>query len=79
MNPTTPLRFLGAEAYGTGTYDCGDFQEGCVAGTGTADNGLLVNTGYPVLIPVAIAAALIISAVIVLVTRFVRTRRASRV
>lgn len=79
MNIHYPYYLLGAEAYGTGTYDCGSFDEGCAAGTSTTagDSGGLVNTGYPVLIPIALAAALIIAAVIMVVTKIVRKRKSA--
>lgn len=78
MKIQTPFYLLGAEAYGIGNYSCGDFEEGCVSGAGTGQNGgSLVNTGYDVIIPVALAGALIIAAAILLVTKFVRKRKAS--
>lgn len=78
MNIQHPYYFLGAEAYGAGTYDCGSFEEGCAAGTSTGSDsgGDLSNTGYNVIIPVALAAALIIAAAILLVTKFVRNHKA---
>lgn len=76
MKIQTTFHLLGAEAYGIGNYSCGDFEQGCVSGAGTgANGGSLVNTGYDVIIPVALAAALIISAAILLVTKFVRKRK----
>ena len=79
MKIQTPFHFLGAEAYGMGTYNCGDFQQGCVSGASTGSNGggSLVNTGFDVIIPIALAAALIVSAAILLVTKLVRKRKAS--
>lgn len=68
--------YLGADAYGTGTYGCGEFEQGCAAGTSTGNDGGLAYTGYNVLIPVALAAALIVAAAILLVTKFVRKRKA---
>lgn len=77
MNIQHPYYLLGAEAYGVGTYDCGQFQEGCAAGASTGgNNGGLSYTGYNVIIPVALAAALIIAAAILLVTKFIRKRKA---
>lgn len=70
-----PYHYLGADAYGTGVYGCGEYQEGCTT-TGTGDDGGLVNTGYNVIIPVAFASALIIAAAILLITKFVRKRKA---
>ncbi len=73
-----PYYYLGAEAYGTGTYNCGDFEEGCAAGASTgSDSGGLSYTGYNIIIPVALAAALIVAAAILLVTKFVRKRKAN--
>jgi len=79
MKIQTPFHLLGAEAYGIGNYSCGDFEEGCVSGAGTGANsgGSLVNTGFDVIIPVALAAALIIAAGILLVTKFVRKRKSA--
>ena len=77
MNTQHPYYYLGAEAYGTGTYNCGDFEEGCAAGTSTGNNGGLSYTGYNIIIPVALAAALIVAAAILLVTKFVRKRKAN--
>lgn len=78
MNIQQPFYLLGAEAYGVGTYDCGQFQEGCAAGASTSNNGGLSYTGYNVIIPVALAAALIIAAAILLVTKFIRRRKAAK-
>ncbi len=79
MNIQHPFYILGAEAYGVGTYDCGKFEEGCAAGASTGNNeGGLSYTGYNVLIPVALAAALIIAAAILLITRMVRKRKAAK-
>ena len=78
MNIQHPYYLLGAEAYGTGTYNCGNFQEGCAAGASTgSNNGGLSYTGYNIIIPVALAAALIVAAAILLITKFVRKRKAN--
>lgn len=78
MNIQHPYYLLGAEAYGAGTYNCGDFQEGCAAGASTgSNNGGLSYTGYNIIIPVALAAALIVAAAILLITKFVRKRKAN--
>ena len=77
MNTQHPYYYLGAEAYGTGTYNCGSFQQGCAAGASTGSNGGLAYTGYNIVIPVALAAALIVAAAILLVTKFVRKRKAN--
>jgi len=71
-----PYHYLGAEAYGTGVYGCGEYEAGCTTGTGDGGDGGLVNTGYNIIIPVAFAAALIIAAAILLITKFVRKRKA---
>lgn len=78
MKIQLPYYYLGAEAYGVGTYNCGEFEEGCTAGasTGSDGGGGLSYTGYNVIIPVALAAALIIAAAVLLVTKFVRKRKA---
>lgn len=79
MSIQHPYYLLGAEAYGTGTYDCGTFDAGCTAGASTGSNGGLSNTGYNVIIPVALGLALIVAAAALLITKFVRKRKASRV
>lgn len=79
MKLQLPYHYLGAEAYGVGTYDCGNFEEGCAAGASTGgDGGGLSNTGYDIIIPIALAAALIIAAAVLLVTKFIRKRKAAR-
>lgn len=80
MNIQHPYYLLGVEAYGTGTYDCGNYEEGCAAGasTGSDSGGGLSYTGYNVIIPIALAAALIIAAAILLITKFVRKRKATK-
>jgi len=88
MNSTQPYYLLAAEAYGTGTYDCGNFDEGCTTtstgtdtntgtDTGAAAGGGLSYTGYNIIIPVAIGAALVIAAIILVVTRLTRRRKSS--
>lgn len=79
MNIQYPYYLLGAEAYGTGTYNCGDFEQGCAAGASTGSDGGLSYTGYNIIIPVALAAALIIAAAALLITKFIRKRKASQV
>jgi hypothetical protein len=64
--------------YGTETYSCLPSQNDCNQSTGTASNtntGTLANTGYSIIIPAAIAGALIIASIILLVTRTIRRRR----
>lgn len=91
MKIITTFHLLGAEAYGVGDYSCGNFEQACSAGSesgqngggnpttgspsGTTTGGSLVNTGYDVIVPVAIAGALIVSSAVLFITKFVRNHR----
>jgi hypothetical protein len=58
-------------AYGSGAYSAGE------CGTTPATGGGLADTGYNILLPLALGAALIIAAAILIVKRIVRKRRAN--
>lgn len=67
------VRILGA--YGCGAYGANTYNGQCTTGTG--DGGFLADTGYSLLLPMALGVALIIAAVILLVKRIVRRRSAN--
>lgn len=84
MSIQTPYHLLAAEAYGAGTYnsnsyDCPTGTQACATDSSTSNSagGSLAYTGYNILIPVALAAALIIAAGIMLVSKLVRKRKTS--
>ena len=65
----------GTDSYGAGSYECTVGTAGCVATPGGTS---LVNTGSPWFIPVMLGAALIIAAVILIVTKIVRRRKSKQ-
>lgn len=64
------LAVYNCNAYGAGTY-------GTCSSTASSSGGLLANTGYSVLIPLALGAALVTAAVILLLKQWKRRRSAS--
>lgn len=69
---------LFAAAYNSGTYNSATYGGTTQQTTGsgsTNTSGGLANTGYPVLIPIALGAALIIAAAVLLVTKLVRRHK----
>jgi hypothetical protein len=62
-------------------YDCNAYNSGaynntdCNTTASTPSGGLLSDTGYNVIIPVALGLAIILASLILLVTRFLRHRR----
>lgn len=68
--------FFAASAYGTDSYGSQTYE--CVAGTAgctASASGSLVNTGSPWFIPIMLGGALIIAAVILVVTKLIRRRK----
>ena len=65
-----------AQVYGTSTYGCGAYQVGC--STTTSSGGSLVNTGSPWFIPVMLGGALIIAAIILIVTKVIRRHKTNK-
>ncbi len=60
------------QAYSCGAYGAGAYGEGgCVAAT----SGGLADTGYNILLPLALGGALIIAAGILIAKRIIRKRR----
>ena len=69
-------RILGE--YGCGAYGANAYGSACTTSTSAAtDGGLLADTGYNILLPLALGASLIIGAVILIVKQVVRRRRAA--
>jgi len=65
-------RFFGV--YGCDAYGAGTYNSTCTASTASGDGGILANTGYDVLLPLALGAALMIAAVILLVKKLRRRK-----
>ncbi|MEO5949943.1 MAG: hypothetical protein ABIQ04_00685 [Candidatus Saccharimonadales bacterium] len=65
--------FAASSAYGVGVYGCDNYTQGCEATT-TQTQGSLVSTGSPWFIPVMLGAALIVAALILIVTKLVRRK-----
>lgn len=65
-----------ATTYGSGTYDTSTYNGQAQSSTGTGSNssGGLANTGYDIIIPIALAVALIVAGVILLVKRAKRNK-----
>ena len=63
--------------YNCGAYGAGSYNEtNCQTNTGTNGNsGGLADTGYDIIIPVALAGALIIAGVILLVRKLLRKKK----
>lgn len=59
-------------------YNCGSYSAGSYQGTCSSQSGSLANTGFDVLIPLCLGAALIIASAILFVRRFVRRRQQQR-
>lgn len=68
------IQILGA--YGCDAYGANAYSAACTTSTGTDTGGGLADTGYNILLPLALAAALIIAAVILIVKR-IRRRAAN--
>lgn len=67
--------FFAADAYGTGTYGSGSYECGASTTTCPTASTSLVDTGSPWFIPVMLGSALIIAAVILVATKFLRRRK----
>lgn len=69
-------------AYSCGTYGADAYGRDCETSTGTmptpSPGGPLSDTGYNVIIPLALAGALIIAGAIFLVKKYLRRRRSTR-
>lgn len=63
-------RILGQ--YNCGAYGANTYNSSCTTGTGTDPNGSLADTGYNILLPLALGVALIIAAGILVVKRLRR-------
>lgn len=63
--------------YGEGTYDTSTYNGEAQTSTGTngGTTGGLADTGYDIIIPVALAAALIVAGVILIVKRAARNKK----
>ncbi len=72
--PTFAAAAYGTDAYNSGTYDCSTSASTCT----TPTNGNLVNTGSPWFIPVMLGAALIVAALILIVTKIVRRHKRNK-
>jgi hypothetical protein len=64
--------------YGCGTYSSGNYQGACVTSTGSSPLDTLANTGYDVLIPVFLGAALVFASAVLLMRKFMRKRKQQR-
>lgn len=70
------LAAYNCNAYGAGNYgECATTGTG--TGTGTSDGGLLANTGYDILLPLALALSIIIAAAILLAKTLIRRRQSN--
>lgn len=59
-----------AATYNSNTYGSGAYQEAQSTSTGTnTGNNLLANTGYDVIVPIALGLAIVIASAIVLVKK----------
>ncbi len=74
---STPSLF--AQAYGTGTYGCGPYEEGCTATTGATPPGV-PNTGALLaepsfVIPGSLLIAVLIAIITTSITKVIRRKR----
>lgn len=70
--------YFAATPYGCGAYGAGSYNEGensCVTQTSTSNDPSLANTGFDVLIPLAIAALLVIASVGYIVVKIFKKRK----
>ena len=69
-----------AQAYGTGTYSCGAYQEGCTTSTGTApttpNTGMLL-TEPSFVVPGSLLLAIVIALITTTVAKLLRRRKAN--
>jgi hypothetical protein len=72
INNIIPAHLLAA--YSCNAYGANAYSSTCSATTTSPSGGLLANTGYPILSPLALGAALIIAALILLVKQWRRRR-----
>jgi LPXTG-motif cell wall-anchored protein len=75
MNHLITIHLLGATGYGCDAYGANAYGECSDTSTnapGTADNNLLANTGYDILLPLALGLSILIASAILL---FKRVRR----
>lgn len=67
---------LFAQAYGAGTYSCGNYQEGCTTGTTpTPPNTGMILTEPSIAIPGSLLLAVLIALVTTAIARAVRRKR----
>lgn len=69
---------LFAQAYGAGTYSCGNYQEGCTTGTNptpTPPNTGMMLTEPSIAIPGSLLLAVLIALVTTSIARVIRRRR----
>jgi hypothetical protein len=65
----------------TATYDCGAYNAGafgtgsCATTAPATAGGTLADTGYDVIVPMALAGAIIVASCIYIVKRFLRRKR----
>lgn len=74
LSPLTSL----AQAYGAGTYSCGNYQEGCATSTGTtpgAPNTGMLLTEPSFVIPGSLLLAVLLALATTAITRFIRRKR----
>lgn len=65
-----------AQAYGTGTYSCGNYQEGCTTGTApTPPNTGMMLTEPSVAIPGSLLLAVLIALITTAIARTIRRKR----
>lgn len=70
---TSSVRAMGA--YGCNTYGADAYSAACTTSTGTSSSGgSLADTGYDILLPIALGLAVIIASIILLVKTLLRRR-----
>lgn len=63
-------------AYNDGVYGANAYQQTAGTSTGTDNTGPLANTGYDVIVPVALGLSIVVASVIVLVKKAIVRKRA---
>lgn len=82
-NVTFSAPTLLAQAYGTGIYGCGNYQEGCQVGTTTPASPGVPNTGMLLsepsfVVPGSLLLAILIALITTSIAKLIRRRRNSR-
>ena len=75
-NTFSPLTSLG-QAYGTGTYGCGNYEEGCTTSTGTPgipNTGMLL-TEPSFVIPGSLLLAVLVALITTAIAKAIRRKR----